>query len=155
MSAEVPGPAESAAIIAIGSEMLGPLRQDTNSLWLTARLEEIGIPVSRKSIVGDDPAVIRDELDAAARTARYVFTTGGLGPTADDVTVAAVAAWLGVRLERNEEFLEAMRRRFQRRRYTMAECNAKLADFIVGARVLPNPRGTAPGFWGRRTGSRS
>jgi nicotinamide-nucleotide amidase len=150
MTAESAGAAAtaSAAIIAIGSEMLGPLRQDTNSLWLTARLEEIGILVSRKSIVGDDPAVIRDELDAAAKTARFVFTTGGLGPTADDVTVAAVAAWL----ERNAEFLEAMRRRFERRGYTMAECNAKQADFIVGARVLPNPRGTAPGFWGSKDG---
>jgi nicotinamide-nucleotide amidase len=152
MSDEATGTAETAAIIAIGSEMLGPLRQDTNSLWLTARLEEIGIPVSRKSIVADDPAVIRAELDAAAKTARFVFTTGGLGPTADDVTVAAVAAWLGARLERNAEFLEAMRRRFERRGYTMAECNAKQADFIVGARALPNPRGTAPGFWGRKNG---
>ncbi|HEY1252998.1 MAG TPA: competence/damage-inducible protein A [Thermoanaerobaculia bacterium] len=152
MSIEEAGLAGTAAIIAIGSEMLGPLRQDTNSLWLTARLEELGIPVSRKSIVADDPAVIRDELDAAAKTARYVFTTGGLGPTADDVTVAAVAAWLGARLERNQEFLERMRRRFERRGYTMAECNAKQADFIVGARVLPNPRGTAPGFWGSRNG---
>lgn len=152
MSAEPAGEPGTAAIIAIGSEMLGPLRQDTNSLWLTARLEEIGIRVSRKSIVADDPSVIGDELDAAARTARYVFTTGGLGPTADDVTVAAVAKWLGARLERNAEFLDRMRRRFERRGYTMAECNAKQADFIVGARVLPNPRGTAPGFWGRKDG---
>jgi nicotinamide-nucleotide amidase len=152
MSAEPAGAPGTAAIIAIGTEMLGPLRQDTNSLWLTARLEEIGIRVSRKSIVADDPSVIGDELDAAARTARYVFTTGGLGPTADDVTVAAVAKWLGARLERNAEFLERMRRRFERRGYTMAECNAKQADFIVGARVLPNPRGTAPGFWGRKGG---
>jgi competence/damage-inducible protein CinA-like protein len=152
MSAEPASAPGSAAIIAIGSEMLGPLRQDTNSLWLTARLEEIGIRVSRKSIVGDDPAVIGEELEAAAKTARYVFTTGGLGPTADDVTVAAVAGWLGARLERNAEFLEKMRRRFERRGYTMAECNAKQADFIVGARVLPNPRGTAPGFWGRKDG---
>jgi nicotinamide-nucleotide amidase len=152
MNADASHTGVTAAIVAIGSELLGPLRQDTNSLWLTARLEEIGIPVSRKSIVGDDPAVIRDELDAAARTARYVFTTGGLGPTADDVTVAAVAAWLGAPLQRNEEFLEDMRRRFERRGYPMPECNAKQADFIVGARALANPRGTAPGFWGTKGG---
>jgi nicotinamide-nucleotide amidase len=150
MTAETRGAPGSAAIVAIGSELLGPLRQDTNSLWLTARLEEIGIPVLRKSIVGDDPAVIADELDAAAKSARYVFTTGGLGPTADDVTVAAVAKWLGATLERNAEFLESMRRRFERRGFTMPECNAKQADFIVGARVLANPRGTAPGFWGAK-----
>ena len=145
------GPA-TAAIIAIGSEMLGPLRQDTNSLWLTARLEEIGIPVVRKSIVGDDPVALAEELSFAARSARYVFTTGGLGPTADDVTVAAVASWLDAPLERNEAFLEKMRRRFERRGFEMPACNAKQADFIVGARVLQNPRGTAPGFWADRDG---
>lgn len=141
-----------AAIIAIGSEMLGPLRQDTNSLWITARLEEIGIPVIRKSIVGDDPAIIRDELDAAAKTARLLFTTGGLGPTADDVTVAAAARWLGASLSRNDEFVESMRQRFARRGFPMPACNEKQADFIVGATVLANPRGTAPGFWGARDG---
>jgi nicotinamide-nucleotide amidase len=144
--------ADSAAIVAIGSEMLGPLRQDTNSLWLTARLEEIGIPVVRKSVVGDDPAAIGEELTHAARFARSVFTTGGLGPTADDVTVAAVAAWLGAPLSRNDAFLEKMRERFARRGYEMPACNAKQADFIVGARVLENPRGTAPGFWAERDG---
>jgi nicotinamide-nucleotide amidase len=141
---------ESAAIIAVGSEMLGPLRQDTNSLWLSARLEEIGIPVVRKSIVGDDPALIGEELENAARAARLVLTTGGLGPTADDVTVAAVAAWLPAELRRDETFLENMRRRFERRGIAMPECNAKQADFIVGARVLENPNGTAPGFWAER-----
>ncbi len=145
-------PAGSAAIVAIGSEMLGPLRQDTNSLWLTARLEEIGIPVVRKSVVGDDPGAIADELTHAARSARLLFTTGGLGPTADDVTVAAVAAWLGAPLARSEAFLEKMRERFARRGYAMPACNAKQADFIVGARVLENPRGTAPGFWAARDG---
>ncbi len=144
--------APSAAILAIGSEMLGPLRQDTNSLWLTGRLEEIGIPVVRKAVVGDDPASIADELAHAGRFARYVFTTGGLGPTADDVTVAAVAAWLGATLSRNEAFLEKMRARFARRGFEMPACNAKQADFIVGARVLENPRGTAPGFWAERGG---
>jgi nicotinamide-nucleotide amidase len=143
-------PRESASIVAIGSEMLGPLRQDTNSLWLTARLEEVGIAVIRKSIVGDDPALIREELDSAARGARYIFSTGGLGPTADDVTVAAVAEWLGAPLARDEPFLESMRERFARRGFQMPACNEKQADFIVGARVLANPRGTAPGFWSRR-----
>jgi nicotinamide-nucleotide amidase len=141
---------ESAAIIAVGTEMLGPLRQDTNSLWLSARLEEIGIPVVRKSIVGDDPALIGEELENASRAARLVLTTGGLGPTADDVTVAAVAAWLPAELRRDETFVESMRKRFERRGIAMPECNAKQADFIVGARVLENPHGTAPGFWARR-----
>jgi nicotinamide-nucleotide amidase len=142
----------TAAIVAIGSEMLGPLRQDTNSLWLSARLEELGLPVVRKSVVGDDPALLAEELSFVTRSVRYVFTTGGLGPTADDVTVAAVAAWLGARLERDEAFLEKMRLRFARRGFEMPACNAKQADFIVGAKVLENPRGTAPGFWVERGG---
>lgn len=142
----------TAVVVAIGSEMLGPLRQDTNSLWLSARLEELGIPVVRKSIVGDDPALLCEELSFAVRAAPYVFTTGGLGPTADDVTVAAVAQWLGAPLERNEAFLEKIRRRFARRGFEMPACNAKQADFIVGARVLENPNGTAPGFWAEREG---
>jgi nicotinamide-nucleotide amidase len=149
----IPAPAPpSAAIVAIGTELLGPLRQDTNSLWLSARLEETGIAVVRKSIVGDDPEAIAAELEGAARVARYVLTTGGLGPTADDVTVAAAATWLGAPLLRNETFLGKMRERFARRGVPMPECNAKQADFISGARVLENPRGTAPGFWGSKQG---
>ncbi len=144
------GPRSSAAIVAIGSEMLGPLRQDTNSLWLSARLEECGIAVVRKSIVGDDPLAILRELDSAAAAAQLILTTGGLGPTADDMTVAVVARWLGARLERNEAFLQKMRDRFARRGWAMPECNAKQADFIVGARVLENARGSAPAYWGTR-----
>lgn len=141
-----------AAIVAIGSEMLGPFRQDTNSLWLTARLEEVGIPVVRKSVVGDDADAIRRELDAASREAGLIITTGGLGPTADDVTTAAVAGWLGASLVRNADFLERMRARFETRGIRMAVVNEKQADFIEGARVLENPRGTAPGFWGTKDG---
>lgn len=136
-----------AAIIAIGSEMLGPLRRDTNSLWLTERLEQAGIVVVRKSIVGDDPDEIGRELTFAAATAGWIFTTGGLGPTADDVTVPALAKWAGVALRRDEAFVAAMRRRWERRGVPMPAVNEKQADVPEGARVLPNARGTAPGFW--------
>jgi len=141
-----------AAIVAVGSEMLGPFRQDTNSLWLTARLEEVGIAVVRKSVVGDDPDGIVRELEGAAAAAELVISTGGLGPTADDVTTAAAARWLGARLVRNAEFLAKMRARFESRGIRMAAVNEKQADFIEGARVLENPRGTAPGFWGSKGG---
>jgi nicotinamide-nucleotide amidase len=136
-----------ATIVAIGSEMLSPLRSDTNSLWITARLEEVGISVVRKSIVGDDVGQIGAELDAAAQAASLIFTTGGLGPTADDVTVAAVGKWLPAALERNEAFVAQIRARFEARGIRMPAVNEKQADFLVGARVLENPRGTAPGFW--------
>jgi len=141
-----------AAIVAIGTELLGPLRQDTNSLWLAARLEEVGISVSRKAVVGDDvPAIVR-ELRHSALEAALIITTGGLGPTADDVTVAAVAAWLDTPLRRDAEFVARMRARFERRGLRMPAVNEKQADFLVGARVLENPRGTAPGFWAARNG---
>ena len=143
-----------AAIIAIGSEMLGPLRRDTNSLWLTERLEQAGIAVVRKSIVGDDPDEIGRELTFAAATAGWIFTTGGLGPTADDVTVPALAKWAGVALRRDEAFVAAMRRRWERRGVPMPAVNEKQADVPEGARVLPNARGTAPGFWLGKDGVR-
>jgi nicotinamide-nucleotide amidase len=141
-----------AAVIAIGTEMLGPLRQDTNSLWLAARLEEVGVSLVRKSVVPDDPAAIARELAFAAGEASLLFTTGGLGPTADDVTVPAVARWLGVPIQRDPAFLAKMRARFERRGIPMAAVNEKQADFLVGATVLENARGTAPGFWARGHG---
>ena len=143
---------KKAAVVAVGSEMLGPLRQDTNSLWLAARLEEIGTSIVRKAVVGDDAAAIGAELAVASASADIVFVTGGLGPTADDLTVAAIAGWLGLALERNAAFVAEMRRKFESRGLRMAPNNEKQADFIEGSRVLSNPRGTAPGFWIERGG---
>ena len=143
-----------AAIVAIGSEMLGPLRRDTNSSWLTERLEEIGIAVVRKSVVGDEPEEIARELSCSAATAGWIFTTGGLGPTADDVTVAAIARWMGVPVRRDERFVAAMRERWEGRRgLRMPAVNEKQADFPEGARMLENARGTAPGLWLERKGA--
>jgi nicotinamide-nucleotide amidase len=142
-----------AAIIAIGSEMLGPLRRDTNSFWLTERLEEMGIAVARKAVVGDEPEEIARELSCSAAAAGWIFTTGGLGPTADDVTVAAIALWMGVLVRRDERFVAAMRERWEGRRgVRMPAVNEKQADFPEGARVLENARGTAPGLWLERRG---
>jgi len=143
-----------AAIVAIGSEMLGPLRRDTNSSWLTERLEEMGIEVVRKSVVGDEPEEIARELSCSAAAAGWIFTTGGLGPTADDVTVAAIARWMGVPVRRDERLVAAMRERWEGRRgLRMPSVNEKQADFPEGARVLENARGTAPGLWLERRGA--
>ena len=142
-----------AAIVAIGSEMLGPFRRDTNSVWLTERLEEAGIAVVRKAVVPDDPGEIARELSCASETAGWIFLTGGLGPTADDVTVSAVAAWMGVPVHRDERFVSAMRERWEGRRgIRMPSVNEKQGDVPEGARVLENPRGTAPGFWLEKDG---
>jgi len=134
-----------AEIIAAGSEMLTPFRQDTNSLYLTARLNDLGVSVAFKTIVGDN----LDHLTGAARVALeradIVIFSGGLGPTEDDRTREAAAAALGVGITRDAEILTAMYKRFADRRMSMPENNARQADVIDGAEVLPNANGSAPG----------
>ena len=134
-----------AEIIAIGSELLTPNRQDTNSLWLTGKLNELGVEVAFKTIVGDR----RSDLVSAARIALsrtdIVIFVGGLGPTEDDLTRECVAEALGRGLKRDEHIVEWLRARFAERGWKMAENNAKQGDIIDGAEVLPNKRGSAPG----------
>ncbi len=136
-----------AAIIAVGSELLGSSRLDTNSLWLTAKLESIGFTVVRKACIGDDDAAIADELRHAARNASLVLVTGGLGPTADDRTREAVAEFSGGRLRIDEGMLADIRSRFARRGIPMPAINEKQALAVEGSRPLVNPRGSAPGIW--------
>ena len=134
-----------AEIIAAGSEMLTPYRQDTNSLYLTAQLNDLGVSVAFKTIVGDN----LDDLSGAARVALgrvdLVIFSGGLGPTEDDLTREAAAAALGVGLRRDTEVLTAMYKRFAARRMKMPENNARQADVIDGAEVMLNANGSAPG----------
>ena len=136
-----------AEIIAIGSEMLTPYRQDTNSLFLTERLNELGISVAFKTVVGDH----LDHLISVARTAigraDVVVCMGGLGPTKDDLTREAVAAALGIELKRDNVLVTELYKRFAERRLQMPENNAQQCDVLEGATVLPNTKGTAPGQW--------
>jgi nicotinamide-nucleotide amidase len=136
-----------AEIIAVGSEMLTPYRQDTNSLFLTERLNALGISVAFKTVVGDN----LDHLISAARTAisraDIAIFMGGLGPTQDDLTREAVAAALGIELKRDHTLVTEMYKRFAERRLKMPENNAQQADILQGAVMLPNPKGTAPGQW--------
>lgn len=136
-----------AALIAVGSELLGPDRSDTNSLWLSGRLQSAGIAVVRKACVGDEPAEIGEELRLALARAPLVVLTGGLGPTDDDRTREAVAGALGRELLPDEGLREGLRARFARRGVPMPAINERQAMVIEGARVLPNPRGSAPGLW--------
>jgi nicotinamide-nucleotide amidase len=136
-----------AEIIAIGSELLTPFRQDTNSLFLTARLNELGVNVAFKDIVGDN----REHLTMAARTALtrsdILIFTGGLGPTEDDLTRECVAEALGIELKRDPDLVAELYARFAARRIKMPENNAKQADVLTGAEVIRNPRGSAPAQW--------
>jgi nicotinamide-nucleotide amidase len=134
-----------AELLAVGSELLGALRVDTNSLWLTERLLEAGIVVAARSTVADERTLLESALRSTLARADVVITTGGLGPTADDLTRESAAAALGRRLLRDEGLLEGLRARFARFGRVMSPTNAQQADVIEGARVLPNSRGTAPG----------
>jgi nicotinamide-nucleotide amidase len=137
----------SAEIIAIGSELLAPDRTDTNSLWLTEKLNSIGIEVKLKTIVGDDDLRLEEAIKDAIRRSKVVITTGGLGPTEDDVTRKVAARALGRRLLLDETILEDLRQRFLAYGYVMPERNSRQAMVIEGAEVLPNPNGSAPGIF--------
>ena len=137
----------TAEIIAIGSELLAPDRTDTNSLWLTEQLNRIGIDVKLKTIVGDDDARLEELIKDAVKRSRVVITTGGLGPTEDDITRKVVARALGRRLALDEKVLAEIRERFQSLGMTMPERNSRQAMVIDGAEVLPNPNGSAPGLY--------
>jgi nicotinamide-nucleotide amidase len=137
----------TAEIIAIGSELLTPFRQDTNSLYLTAQLNSLGVEVGFKTIVGDDFKDLVRVITAALSRADIVILSGGLGPTEDDLTREAVAETLGLQLRRDSEIVQAIERRFAEHGWKMSPNNVKQGDVIVGAVVLPNANGTAPGQW--------
>jgi nicotinamide-nucleotide amidase len=134
-----------AELLAVGSELLGPLRAETNTLWLTDRLLEAGVEVAARVTVADDAALLESAFRSALGRADLVIATGGLGPTEDDLTREGAAAALGRGIHRDPAILDALKTRFARYLRQMAAVNEKQADVIEGAVVLPNARGTAPG----------
>jgi nicotinamide-nucleotide amidase len=137
----------NAEIIAVGSELLTPQRLDTNSLYLTERLNALGVEVVAKAVIGDDRARLKDAVKAALERSEIVLLTGGLGPTEDDVTREAVAEALGRPLVWRQELADAIEARFRRMNRKMAEINKRQAYVIEGAEALSNDQGTAPGQW--------
>ncbi len=136
----------TATIIAIGSEMLGPSRLDTNSLKLTAALESFAVPVVRKSVVGDRLSDLVDEIRFALDHAGILIATGGLGPTEDDLTREALAEALGLEMEVDPSIIARIEARFAARGWKMPEVNKRQANVFRGQTTLTNERGTAPGF---------
>jgi nicotinamide-nucleotide amidase len=134
-------------IIAVGSELLSPYYQDTNSLYLTQRLNELGLPVGRKTIVGDDAASLARCFREALKRSDLIFVSGGLGPTEDDRTRETWSRVLDRPLVFQPALFEQIRRRFRKRGLTPSASNRKQAFILKGARVLPNKNGTAPGLW--------
>ncbi len=136
-----------AEIIAVGSELLTADRVDTNSLFLTAQLNRLGIEVTRKTVVGDELADLRGAFADAMERVELVIASGGLGPTEDDRTREAVADLLGRKLARDPAVMSRIEARFRQLGRTMSEVNARQAMVPEGATVLENKRGTAPGLW--------
>src|SRR5258708_11457270 len=136
-----------AETIAAGWEMLTPHRQDTNSLYLTEKLNELGVEVRFKSVVGDSSEDLTAAAKLAMRRSDIIILIGGLGPTEDDLTREAVAEALGLKLQRDPELVAKLEERFAKRGMKMSANNAKQADVLTGAIVLPNANGSAPGQW--------
>jgi nicotinamide-nucleotide amidase len=137
----------NAEIVAVGSEMLTPERVDTNSLHLTAELNNLGVEVVTKYIVGDHLERLAGVIRLALSRSEIVILCGGLGPTEDDLTRDGVAQALDRKLVYHPEIAEALEQRFARLNRKMAEVNKRQAFLIEGADILPNDRGTAPGQW--------
>lgn len=136
----------SAEIIAIGSELLTPEKTDTNGLWLTSKLNEIGIEVKLKTIVGDDALRLEETIKDALKRSDIVIATGGLGPTEDDITRQVSAQAIGRKLVYFEEIEQDLREKFRKMGREMPEINKRQAFVIEGAQVLPNPNGSAVGM---------
>lgn len=135
-----------AEIIAIGSELLTPHRTDTNSLWLTERLNSVGISVHLKTIVGDEEANLEETVRDALKRSNVIISTGGLGPTEDDITRKVFARVCGRQLTLDYDVLARLRERITSRGYQMTPNNERQALIPRGASVLPNPNGTAAGI---------
>lgn len=135
-----------AEVIAIGDELVSGQRTDTNSGWLSRQLADLGVRVLRHTVVGDDLSATAAAFRQAGRGAEIVVCTGGLGPTADDLTRHALAEVAGRPLQMDHEVLDQIRHLFARRGSPMPASNEIQAMFPEGSRVMPNPHGTAPGI---------
>ena len=133
-----------AEIVAVGTELLMGQVLNTDAQYIARRLSELGVTLHRQVVVGDNPARIREAIHTAIGRADVVITTGGLGPTADDITKETCAEALGLPMERSPEAEKQVRGWFERNNYPMTENNLRQADFAKGAIILENHNGTAP-----------
>jgi nicotinamide-nucleotide amidase len=134
-------------VVAVGSELLTPSHIDTNSLFLTEKLNELGIELQGKSVAGDDRAALRAIVADALERSDLLILTGGLGPTDDDLTRDVVAELIGLPLEYHADIFEAIEKRFAARGLKAPEINRRQAMVPKGAAILANGNGTAPGLW--------
>ena len=141
-----------AEIMGIGTELLMGELTDTNSAWIAGRLPALGIELQWVSIIGDDLPRLTEAFKQGMKRSDIIFTTGGLGPTQDDLTREAIAAAFGETPVIQQEVVDDLERYFAARGGPMPQHNIKQANLIPSARFVPNPNGTAPGWWAERDG---
>src|SRR5450432_1926384 len=134
----------NAEIIAVGSEMLTPQRVDTNSLYLTGELNNIGVEVVTKCVIGDDRERLADAIQRALSRSAILIVSGGLGPTEDDLTREAMALALDRKLVFHPAIADALEQRFLKLKRKMAEVNKRQAFVIEGAEILPTTAAPHP-----------
>jgi len=139
-----------AEVISIGTEILLGEIVDTNAAFIASRLPQFGIDMLYTSQVGDNPDRLSEIIERAWKRSDIIFCTGGLGPTEDDLTRETIAKALNETLYQDETQADILRNFFQGRGGDMPERNLKQAQLIESARAIPNPRGTAPGWWVER-----
>ncbi|NQW24181.1 MAG: competence/damage-inducible protein A [SAR202 cluster bacterium] len=141
-----------AEIMGIGTELLMGELTDTNSAWIASRLPALGIELQWVSIIGDDLPRLTEAFKRGMERSDIIFTTGGLGPTQDDLTREAIAAAFGETPTIQQEVVDGLERYFAARGTPMPSHNIKQANLIPSAKFVPNPNGTAPGWWAERGG---
>ena len=142
----------NAEIIAVGTELLMGETVDTNSSYLADELAKIGVELHWATKVGDHPGRLREAIERAWKRSDVTITTGGLGPTSDDLTRESIAAVMGEEMEVQDDLLAHLTSQFESRGITMPATNIKQATLIPSAEVIPNPMGTAPGWWVEKNG---
>ena len=136
-----------ATILTIGTEILFGSITNTNSVYLSQQLQNLGVDVLRHITVGDNEGRLLKALDVAFEDCDLVLTTGGLGPTEDDLTKETIAKYFGTQLKEDAEQLAILKAWYAKQKRVMARNNIKQAWLPEGCEVLPNPNGTAPGFY--------
>ena len=141
-----------ADILSIGHELLMGELTDSNAAWIATRLPRLGISLNQISIVGDDIHRLVETMSLALSRSDIVITTGGLGPTQDDLTREAVAQVLEEKPSVQVEIVKQLEEYFQSRGQVMPKTNIKQAQLIPSAQFIPNKYGTAPGWWSEKHG---
>jgi nicotinamide-nucleotide amidase len=143
----------NAEIVCVGTELLMGELTDTNAAWIAGRLPALGIKLNWATIIGDDLGQLTEGLRNGMERSDVIFTTGGLGPTQDDLTREAVAAAFGETQTVQGEVVDQLRAYFAARGQSMPSHNVQQAHLIPSAQFIPNRNGTAPGWWAEKNGT--